>query len=168
MSHATKCSSVTFWKIYLVLLGCVVFKTFAFLGICDHVYSFMAIVHIVCLLDSHEWKYASQVHNSQNSHLLSIPWIISMKILILWISSNQVWAKLIQKDSILILMTKVESWRSLFGKILSIFLKKIIFSRLVLSSRWKSLSPKRLKWKDIIIIKSSQGQNCDENKFGNF
>jgi hypothetical protein len=48
------------------LLDCVVFKIFASLGLCDHIYSFMAIVYIVCLLASHEWKDASQVHNSQS------------------------------------------------------------------------------------------------------
>jgi hypothetical protein len=41
-------------KIYLELLGCVVFKIFASFGVCDHVHSFMAVVHLVYLLASHE------------------------------------------------------------------------------------------------------------------
>jgi hypothetical protein len=36
------------------LLGCVVFKIFASFGPCDRVHSFMAIVHLGCLVASHE------------------------------------------------------------------------------------------------------------------
>jgi uncharacterized membrane protein YozB (DUF420 family) len=54
MLHVPKCSSVTFLKIYLELLGCVVSKIFASFDLCNHVYSFMVIVHIVCLLATHE------------------------------------------------------------------------------------------------------------------
>jgi hypothetical protein len=54
MLHASKCFSVIFLKIPLELLGCVVFKIFASFSLCDHVHSFMTIVHLVCLLASHE------------------------------------------------------------------------------------------------------------------
>jgi hypothetical protein len=118
-------------KIYLELLGCVVFKTFASFGFCDHVHSFIAIVHLACLLANHEWKDTSEVQKSQILYLLSIPWFIFVKILILGISSNQVRTRLIWKDSIISVTTKVE--------ILQV--------------------QKSLKWKDFIIINSSQVKN---------
>jgi uncharacterized protein (DUF486 family) len=54
MLISSKCFSVTFLKIYQELIGCVAFKIFASFGLCDHVHSFMAIVHLVCVLASHE------------------------------------------------------------------------------------------------------------------
>jgi hypothetical protein len=87
----------------------------------------MAIVHLVCLLARHEWKHGSQV---PSLYLLSIPCFIFVKIIILEISSNWVWMKLIWKDSIIIISSKVE--------ILQV--------------------QRSFKWKDFIIISSSQGQ----------
>jgi hypothetical protein len=53
-------------KIPLELLGCVVFKIFAAFGLCDHVDSFMAIVHIVaCWLAMSEKTFLkSKISNS--------------------------------------------------------------------------------------------------------
>jgi hypothetical protein len=59
-------------------------KYLEFLGLCDHVYSLMAIVHLDCLLSIHKWKDISHVHNIQI--LESNP----LNILFPWKSSNEV------------------------------------------------------------------------------
>jgi hypothetical protein len=112
----------------------VVFKIFASFGLCDHVHSFMAIVHLVCLLASHEWKDASQVQKSQILYLSSTPWFMFVKIFILGISSIWVWTRFIWKVSMIIITPKVETPQI----------------------------QRSLKWKDFIIINLSQGLKWNE------
>jgi hypothetical protein len=54
MLPASKCFNVIFSKTYLDLLDCLFSKIFACCGLCDLVDSFMAMVHLVCLMASHE------------------------------------------------------------------------------------------------------------------
>jgi lipopolysaccharide export system protein LptC len=73
MSHASKCSSVTFWKIYQELLSCMVSKIFAFFGLCNHVYSFMALTLFVWWLAMSETTVLKSII-LKILILLLIPW----------------------------------------------------------------------------------------------
>jgi hypothetical protein len=169
MSNAFKCSSVSFWKIYLELLSYVVFKIFAFLGLYDHVYSFVAIVHFDCLLASHEWRDASQVHNSQDSKIKLLSWIISLKILIFGISSNQVRMKLLWNDSIFVLMTKVESWRkSLLRKIFSYLLKSIYLETCPIFKKDILMFKGDWNGRTSFFCQTKTMSNWNGHQFGNF
>jgi hypothetical protein len=159
MPHASKCSSITFWKIYLELLSCMVFKIFASLGPCDHVYSFMAIVHIVCLLANHEWNDASQVHNSQNSQSLTnaLNYLCenphSWNIIKSSVNEAYIEGFYSHRHDKSGKLKKESLWENLgrFSKIPLFETCPILMMEILQVQR-------RFKWKDIIITKTSQGK----------
>jgi hypothetical protein len=71
---ASVCSSIIAFKNPSSIASlCGFLKYLEFLGLCDHVDSHMAIVLFNCLLASHYWRDASQVHYI--ILLNQIPWI---------------------------------------------------------------------------------------------
>jgi hypothetical protein len=123
---------------YLEFIGFVVFKIFASFGLCDHVHSFVAIVHIVAcwLAMSEKTLLKSKILNSL-SLINSLNYLCENPHSCRIIKSSV--TKLIWKDSIIFVTTKME--------ILQV--------------------QGRLKWKDFIIINSSQGQKWNGVYLGN-